>query len=399
MEKERPRDPASGSSPLRGSARRGWRIWLGILSLAVGFALVSLASGNYLAIGNFLVRGNAPRSGSAAKGAVRSVVRSSADVTEGSSSADLMAGSCTELSSIELSFSPTPIAEGNVIWFHSAMRVDGLGPDPATIFLSNSTISFAANGTNYRLPVADAAITFDPGVTAATTSFDAASNRWITVVPSSLSGRAFVSGLAFPVPAGGLPEDVGAVTWSSEFSTDTPGVSAQWQWAAAVYTTFSADYNGLGVKPVDGGPASQGANLRVKQDNGGVAGASQDFDSVGKPMNLEFFVTAGARGEGGSDFTGSFGAAARVMPCARMAPDASGSRSKAQPRTNTVLSDRSSLRTSGVLTTTGFAITKTCPTFASPGSGFTCTFTVKNLNPANNVINVAVTNQVPFPGC
>src|SRR5450759_5751706 len=93
METERPRDPASGSSPLRGSARRGWRIGLGVLSLAVGFALVSLASGNYLAIGNFLVRGNAPRSGSAAKGAVRSVVRSSADVTNSSSSGDVTEGS------------------------------------------------------------------------------------------------------------------------------------------------------------------------------------------------------------------------------------------------------------------------------------------------------------------
>jgi hypothetical protein len=28
-------------------ARKRWRIWLGILSLAVGFALVSLASGNF----------------------------------------------------------------------------------------------------------------------------------------------------------------------------------------------------------------------------------------------------------------------------------------------------------------------------------------------------------------
>jgi len=133
------------------------------------------------------------------------------------------------MSSIELSFNTMPIAEGNSIWFNSAMNVNGLGLDPATIFLSNSRITFAANGTNYRLPVPDARITFDPGVTEATTSFDAASNRWVTIVPSSLSGRAFVSGLAFPVPAGGLPENVGAVTWTSEFSTDTPGVTAQWQ--------------------------------------------------------------------------------------------------------------------------------------------------------------------------
>jgi hypothetical protein len=56
METQRPRDVPSGSSLLRAladlaGARRRWRIWLGVLSLAVGFALVSLASSNFLVIG------------------------------------------------------------------------------------------------------------------------------------------------------------------------------------------------------------------------------------------------------------------------------------------------------------------------------------------------------------
>src|SRR6266540_2437878 len=84
---------------------------------------------------------------------------------------------CTALSSIESSFNSTPIAEGNFIWFNSAIHVDGLGSDAATIFLNDSAITFAANGTNYSLAVPAATITFDPAA-AASTSFDAAGNRW-----------------------------------------------------------------------------------------------------------------------------------------------------------------------------------------------------------------------------
>src|SRR5512135_1989326 len=63
-------------------------------------------------------------------------------------SADLADRSCTAMSSIESGFNATPIAEGNVIWFNSAIHADGLGSGPATIFLKDSTITFAANGTS-----------------------------------------------------------------------------------------------------------------------------------------------------------------------------------------------------------------------------------------------------------
>src|SRR5437773_3923983 len=49
-------------------------------------------------------------------------------------------------------------------------------------------------------------------------------------------------------------------------------------------------------------------------------------------------------------------------------------------------------------TTTGFAVSKSCLSAVDPGSIFTCTFTVQNLDPDNSVTNVAVTNTVPFPG-
>jgi Dictyostelium (slime mold) repeat len=48
--------------------------------------------------------------------------------------------------------------------------------------------------------------------------------------------------------------------------------------------------------------------------------------------------------------------------------------------------------------TTGLAITKSCPQEVNSGAAFQCTFTVQNLDPVNTVINLAVTNQAPFPG-
>src|SRR6266542_5718970 len=48
---------------------------------------------------------------------------------------------------------------------------------------------------------------------------------------------------------------------------------------------------------------------------------------------------------------------------------------------------------------TGLAVLKSCPgTPAAPGSTFSCTYSVQNADPVNTVINLAVTNQVPFPG-
>lgn len=49
--------------------------------------------------------------------------------------------------------------------------------------------------------------------------------------------------------------------------------------------------------------------------------------------------------------------------------------------------------------TTGFNASKTCPLQPVPaGSSFNCTFSITNQDPQHGVINLAVTNQVPFPG-
>jgi len=186
------------------------------------------------------------------------------------------------LSIINSNFNGTPIHGGDTIWFGAHMKVDGLGSQPVTLSITQSVITFSASGQLYSLVTPNARITFDPTATHATTNFDAASNTWFTTVPSNQAGAdPFMTGLAFMVPNGGLPGGINPVSWQAVFSSSDPNISGSWQWGAAVYTNFSTDYNALGVLAADGGRQS------------------------GTPVNFESFVTGGARGGGGSNFTGS----------------------------------------------------------------------------------------------
>src|SRR4029077_6526196 len=140
---------------------------------------------------------------------------------------------------------------------------------------------------NFTLSVPDASVTFDPNVNFATTTFSG--GAWMTTGPSSgLSGNTFFSALGYLIPAN-LPGGINPVTWSGTISSDGREGRAQWQWAAAVYTNFNADNNLLGVKPVD-------ANKQNPYLNS---------DHDGTPENFKSFVIGGARGGGGSNYTGS----------------------------------------------------------------------------------------------
>ena len=201
-------------------------------------------------------------------------------------------------SSIGSNFNGTPIQMNNWIWFNSVLKVSGLGStQTATISFTNQTITFNAPGGPYTLPVPDATVTFCPSCTPATTMFN---GSWMTSVPSSgLSGNVFLSGLAYQVPTN-FPGGINPVTWSGNFSSDTPGLTILWQWAAAVYKSFSTDYNALGVKPVDDPKASTYKNS----------------DHAGTPENEKKFVIGGATGGGGSNFTGSLCGPNSCQTCA-----------------------------------------------------------------------------------
>jgi RHS repeat-associated protein len=196
-------------------------------------------------------------------------------------------------------FNGTAIPGGSFIWFSSVFKASGLESQPVRVFLRAASVQFTAGGATYNLPVPDANITFSPAATSAMTFFDPNKNAWITTLPSTgLAGNSFLSGMIFPVPASGLPGGINPVTLSGTFYSDTNGVSINWQWAAAVYTSFSSDYRALDVKPVDDTSAS----------------VYKNSDHAGTPEAYKTFVTGGARGGGGSNYTGSYSATASVLP-------------------------------------------------------------------------------------
>jgi hypothetical protein len=199
------------------------------------------------------------------------------------------------------------ISANNYIWFTAiANNVQGLPSNGAQVklYLTNSSISFTANGTPYTVPVPNSVVTFNSAslTTGAKTTYDPVNSRWGTAVAKSgLTGNTFVTGVAFQLPAN-FPTGVQNVAWSASYSTDTPGITLQWQWGAAVYNSFSSTYatsatppntNVLGVNAEDGVPGS---------------------DPAGTPETYKTFVIAGATGGGGTNYTGYLSAAAGVVP-------------------------------------------------------------------------------------
>ena len=119
---------------------------------------------------------------------------------------------------------------------------------------------------------------------------------WITTTPFDLDDSAFLTGVPWLVPAGGIPGDIELVTWCGTFASDTPGVDIGWRWAAAAYASFSGDNATLGVKPMD-----------TDHDN-----PAANHDNAGTPENFKSFLIPGARGKGGTNYTGSYSGSAKI---------------------------------------------------------------------------------------
>jgi hypothetical protein len=167
---------------------------------------------------------------------------------------------------------------------------------------------FTADQT-YTVTVPNGQITFSPTVVCASTSFDTGTNTWTTTVPLAGSDEIFLTGVVFTAPpsfgqANGRVQ--GPVSWQGAFSSDTAGISVAWKWGAAVYKVFSTDYNMLSVKPAH--------NNVCMYQNGDHAGTPEGVDpGSGRPFKN--FVVGGARGGGGSNWTGSWSGTAGVSVC------------------------------------------------------------------------------------
>lgn len=219
------------------------------------------------------------------------------------------------VSSIASNFNGTAIASGNQIWFSAVLNPSGVPASGVShLLINNSTITFTANATNFTIPVPDALITFDSSRNSATpkssTSF--VGGTWQTILPTTaLAGNQLLDAVDFAVPAGGLPGGIQNVTWTGSFTTDTSGITLNWQWAAAVYTPtlYSGDYNAIKVKPVD--------------DNSSSVYLNSDHAGAPEATGLQALVTGGATGGGGSNVTGSLSATKAVVPSVGPVPEPS----------------------------------------------------------------------------
>jgi hypothetical protein len=191
-------------------------------------------------------------------------------------------------------FNGTPIEAGNYIWFNANFTASGIPSTGATITADQP----------YPVSVPNAQITFDPNAVCASTTFNTATNTWMTIVPLAGSDEIFLTGVTFPVPVSGRVQ--GPVSWQGTFTSDTPGISVAWKWGAAVYKTFSLDYNALGIKPTH--------THACLYNNSDHAGTPEGVDT-GSSRPFKDFVTGGARGGGGSNWTGSWSGTAGVSVC------------------------------------------------------------------------------------
>jgi hypothetical protein len=194
-------------------------------------------------------------------------------------------------------FNDKKIAAGASVWFNAVVKVNHRDGKPGTVTFTGQRVKFTSDGVNYDLPAPDAAIIFSATAVQASTAFDTVANRWVTTVPVQYNGNVFIGGLAVPAPAGGFAKKLKPVCWSGGFGSDIGKLEFEWKWAAAVYSPFGADYNALGVKPID--------NDKLNPYKNG--------DHAGTPENFKHSVTAGARGGGGSNFTGSYTGSERTV--------------------------------------------------------------------------------------
>jgi Big-like domain-containing protein/MBG domain-containing protein len=227
----------------------------------------------------------------------------SADLTTSTGTAQLMVTEPVQgqQSCIQSDFRNVAVDGGNYVWFNSIFRVRDVSKQKINIAFANSSVQFQYTDTNgnlvsVNLPIPNANIVIDPSVSIASTSFDAVNKVWNTTLPWDLDDNAFLSGVPWLVPAGGIPADVEPVIWCGTFAVDVTGAHIGWRWAAAAYSSFGSDGTTLGVKPMDTDFDNQAAN----------------HDRAGTPENYEQFVIPGARGKGGRNYTGSYSKSAVI---------------------------------------------------------------------------------------
>lgn len=214
---------------------------------------------------------------------------------------------CTASATNSSNFNGTSVPAGTYIWFNAHFKANNVPQNGVTIDFTNGNISFNAGGTSYSLAVPNAKITFSASATCSSTTFDSVTNTWITTVPISGDDEVFLTGMAWPVPSGGLPGGANPVNFTGSYSSESnaPGLSIQMQWSAAAYSSFTTDYNALQIKA--------GHQTACGQNNGDHSGTPEGVDNTNTPWKK--YLVGGPRGGGGSNFTGSWSGTLNINIC------------------------------------------------------------------------------------
>jgi hypothetical protein len=203
--------------------------------------------------------------------------------------------------SLVADFNSASIAAGGYLWFNAVVDVDGRGGQATTVEFNRSGIEVSLAGVSFNIDVPDTIISFD-ATDVANSFYDESNATWRVSVPVGYMGNILLGGAAIPLPYG-LPGGIKGVKWSGRFSSPTSGLTASWKWAAAAYRLFDDDPNALQIKAIDGSKSNLWANADV-------AGTPEGRNVTG---SFKSFLIAGARGSGGSNYTGSYSGAVKVI--------------------------------------------------------------------------------------
>jgi hypothetical protein len=169
-----------------------------------------------------------------------------------------------------------------VVWVNAHISNPGNVPTNTITTLYFTAVNLVVNNIVYALPNGE--IVFNPATSTPATVVNA-DGSWTTTVNPSQNGNIFIVGQAIPADSNLQYGGHGNTSSALSFTTNSgdAALKFQWQWGAAVYTSW---------------PGNAAANIEP------VDAAQQ----AGAPLNqaVEADLIQGPRGGGGSNFTGSW---------------------------------------------------------------------------------------------
>lgn len=182
-----------------------------------------------------------------------------------------------------IAYSPTldgiELPGGITLWFNSVLRPAGVPLDsPVTICITQQVITYKQGRDTISIDIPDSRVSFKPWESTASLSY--ADSQWSVSVPSTgATYESFISGNSRTVPTGFTP---GSMTWTAQFASDVAGVSVQWRWGAASYTSFGTSLGALDVVPTDARHEDRAGTPFAYKDFV-VGGNDADPDDYGDP--------------------------------------------------------------------------------------------------------------------